>query len=110
MDILNGYFGDPDVIRLRSSAQKAYDWLRSEGHLDTGRPWAEQVRTELERRAWLDLFNLKPEDAPVDCLPSSPWLVGYDPVTVRARWDKRQEEETAEKLVKLQSSGRRRTY
>ena len=96
-------------------------WLKAHGEWDGQTPtreqlvwrgawrdgthWADQVRAELARCAWLKLFGLSPLDAPVYCTPENPWLHGYDPVTVRRKWKEKCEDEAAIKEAKL--SGRK---
>jgi len=62
----------------------------------------DQIQNELQRRRWLSLFNLGPHDAPLSCMPESPWLEGADPYTVQEERRLR-ELEDAETVVKTAS-------
>lgn len=47
--------------------------------------WCDRVRLEVARRRWLRAWSLTTDDVPETCTPSSPWLEGFDPFTVRQR-------------------------
>jgi hypothetical protein len=92
---------------LRADVQAALKYLRSVGGLSDGLPWPEQVRRELERRAWLKVWGLGPDDAPYFCTPSASWLAGSCPEAVQARREAREEEEAALLLVEAARRGSR---
>jgi len=94
-----GWWGACSLLRPSKDAAAVLAWLKSGGHYDSSRPWSVQVRAELKRQAWLKEWGLSPDDAPFECRPESPWMVGYDPVTVKAVWDERQQSIEEEKLA-----------
>jgi len=106
---LFGWFGDQEHTYLPRPATEALAWLKETAAFDHGVPWHQQVRRELRRREWLKIWGLAPADAPVDCTPESPWLAGFDPQSVKSRWDAEQQEiEERQLAIKTAARGRGR--
>jgi hypothetical protein len=103
----SGWWGDVAKLRLGRDARRAFDWLNDNGHFDASMPWFEQVRRELKRRQWLNIFGYGPDDAPFDCTYDNPWFRNYDPLSVKLRRAK-VEEERAEELLAVKRSSRSR--
>ena len=91
--------GDHEVLSTSKRARAAIRWLKERDYWSHGLTWSEQVRRELERRQWLSLFNLGPEDAPYYCTRSNPWLGGQSPEAVRERRALLEHQRAAETLV-----------
>jgi hypothetical protein len=88
-----------NVFFMRKEVQVALNYLREVGGLSDGLPWPDQVRRELERRAWLKTWGLRPDDAPYFCTPSSPWLAGSSPAAVQARRAEQEQDDAVSALV-----------
>ena len=102
----SGWWGDLSLLSLRRDAADVLAWLKKRGHYYADLPWAGQVRAELERQAWLRAWGLGPDDAPFACRPESPWMVGYDPETVKRAW-KEKDLALAEELAAIKAVTRR---
>jgi hypothetical protein len=94
--------GRPYLTTPTKAATDAFLYLLDRDSWNSDALPYEQVQRELLRRRWLARFNLGPDDAPLDCTPESPWLVGSDPYTIQEQRRLR-ELEDAEIVVKTAS-------
>lgn len=87
-------------------ASLAREYLQDNGWWDKQAAASQQVQRELQRRRWLRVWGLGPDDAPHTCTPANPWLEGFSPSEVQARTKQEDMEQKARDLIEYAREGR----